>query len=238
MKIAAFNVKRLGGDKVNNQDVRDNIIKIVSRYSVVLLLEVTDVSGEAMELLLKHLNEYGDNRSNPYRKLCSEPLGPEGHKEKFVYFYRKKEVEIKDKYQYRGNAVITRKPFAVLLNCLNTVVQDLVLIPVHITPSNAEVELNALHDVVEDVRKMWKNDNIMILGDFNADQPYLSKKKKTKETLLISSAPYRWLIGDNVHTMTINNNHAYDRIVVYKESMLEAIVPDSAKAYNFKRELN
>ncbi|XP_034062162.1 deoxyribonuclease-1-like [Gymnodraco acuticeps] len=236
MKIAAFNVQRLGWDKVNNQDVRDNIIKIVSQYSVVVLLEVTDQSDPAMPRLLKHLNEYGDNKRNPYGMLCSEPLGPEGHKQKFVYFYRKKEVQIKDKYQYRGNAVITRKPFAVLLNCLNTVVQDLVLIPVHITPSNAEAELNALHDVVEVVRKKWKKDNIMILGDFNAAGDYLSMEQK--ETLLISSAPYRWLIGDDVHTMTKNNIHAYDRIVVYEERMLEAIVPDSAKAYNFKRELN
>ncbi|KAK5934665.1 hypothetical protein CgunFtcFv8_015042 [Champsocephalus gunnari] len=49
MKIAAFNVQRLGGDKVNNEVVRDIIIKIVSQYSVVLLVEVMDVRGVAME---------------------------------------------------------------------------------------------------------------------------------------------------------------------------------------------
>ncbi|KAK5913175.1 hypothetical protein CesoFtcFv8_002984 [Champsocephalus esox] len=238
MKIAAFNVQRLGGEKVNNEVVRDIIIKIVSQYSVVLLVEVMDVRGVAMELLLEDLNDYGDNRSNRYGMLCSEPLGPEGHKEKFVYFYRENEVEIIDSYQYRGNAedVITRQPFVVLLKCRNTVVEDLVLIPVQTKPSNAEAELNALHDVVEDVRKRWKNDNIVILGDFNADRPHLSMEEK--ETLLISSAPYRWLIGDEVNTMTRNNNHTYDRIVVYGESMLEAIVPDSAKAYNFREHLN
>ncbi|KAF3860539.1 hypothetical protein F7725_000794 [Dissostichus mawsoni] len=114
-----------------------------------------------------------------------------------------------------------------------TVVQDLVLIPVHTKPTDAEAELNALHDVVEDVRERWKNDNIMILGDFNADRPHLSNEQK--ETLLISSAPYHWLIDDDVNTMTRNNNHAYDRIVVYGERMLEAIVPKSAKAYNFEK---
>ncbi|KAK5934666.1 hypothetical protein CgunFtcFv8_015043 [Champsocephalus gunnari] len=166
--------------------------------------------------------------------LCSEPLGPEGHKEKFVYFYRENEVEIIDSYQYRGNAVISREPFAVLLKCPNTVVQDLVLIPVHTKPSDAEAELNALHDVVEDVRKRWKNDNIVILGDFNADRPHLSMEEK--KTLPIFLAPYHSLIGDDVNTTTCNNNdHTYDRIVVYGESMLEAIVPDSAKAYNFRK---
>ncbi|KAI4788209.1 hypothetical protein KUCAC02_036003 [Chaenocephalus aceratus] len=207
MKIAAFNVKRLGWIKVNNEVVREIIIKIVSQYSVVLLVEVTDkTGGDAMGLLLQHLNDYGDNKRNPYGMLCSEPLGPEGHQEKFVYFYRSE-------------------------------TQDLVLISVHTKPSNAEAELNALHDVVEDVRKRWQNDNIMILGDFNADGKYLSKKKK--KMLHMSSAPYHWLIGDDVDTTTTNKKKStYDRIVVYGERMLEAIVPNSAIAYNFERELN
>ncbi|XP_033939907.1 deoxyribonuclease-1-like 1 [Pseudochaenichthys georgianus] len=239
MKIAAFNVQRLGWTKVNNEVVRDIIIKIMSQYSVVLLVEVMDkTGGDAMELLLQHLNDYGDN-SNRYRKLCSKPLGPEGHQEKFVYFYREKEVQILDSYQYveKNEDVITRQPFAVLLKCRKTVVQDLVLIPVHTKPRNAEAELNALHGVVEDVREKWENDNIMILGDFNADGQHLSKRKK--KTLPIFLAPYHSLIGDDVDTTTCNNNdHTYDRIVVYGESMLEAIVPDSAKAYNFREHLN
>ncbi|KAL3059320.1 hypothetical protein OYC64_011279 [Pagothenia borchgrevinki] len=238
MKIAAFNVQRLGRNKVNKEDVREIIIKIVSQYSVVLLVEVTDVSGVAMETFLTHLNDYGDNESNPYDMLCSESLGPNRYKEKFVYFYRKKEVQILDSYQYADNDehVIHRQPLVVLLKCPNTVVQKLVLIPVHTKPSNAETELNALHLVVEDVREIWQNDNIMILGDFNADGKYLSKRKK--ETLSIFCAPYRRLIVDDVDTTTSNKTqNAYDRIVVL-ENLLKAIVPDSAHAYNFKEELN
>ncbi|XP_034062164.1 deoxyribonuclease-1-like 1 [Gymnodraco acuticeps] len=260
MKIAAFNVKRLGWTKVNKKAVREIIIEIVSEYSVVVLLEVMDESGKAMKLLLKHLNDYGDNKRNPYGMLCSEPLGPEGRQEKFVYFYRKKEVQILDSYQYGENNEddvddeddedddedeedvddvdeLAREPFAVLLKCPNTVVQNLVLIPVHTTPSDAEAELNALHDVVEDVRERWQNDNIMILGDFNADGQYLSMRKK--DSILISSAPYYWLIDDDVDTTTSNNNdHTYDRIVVYGKRMLKAIVPNSAIAYNFEEDLN
>ncbi|KAF3855726.1 hypothetical protein F7725_016449 [Dissostichus mawsoni] len=77
---------------------------------------------------------------------------------------------------------------------LPPVVQELVLIPVHTKPSNAEAELNALDDEVESAREI----NIMILGDFNADGPHLSNEQK--ETLRISSAPYHWLIDDDVVT--------------------------------------
>lgn len=50
----------------------------------------------------------------------------------------------------------------------------------------------------------------MILGDFNADGRYLSKKKKDK--IRISSAPYHWLIADDVDTTSSNcNDNTYDR---------------------------
>uniref|UniRef100_A0A3B4FM13 Endonuclease/exonuclease/phosphatase domain-containing protein n=1 Tax=Pundamilia nyererei TaxID=303518 RepID=A0A3B4FM13_9CICH len=116
-------------------------------------------------------------------------------------------------------------------NCIS-VVDDLVLIPVHTKPEDSLKELDELHDVVEDIRKKWKNDNIMLLGDFNADGRYLSKKKKEK--IRICSSSYNWLIDDNVDTTASNkNDNTYDRIVVYGQTMLNAIVPNSAKSFNF-----
>lgn len=50
----------------------------------------------------------------------------------------------------------------------------------------------------------------MILGDFNADGRYLSGKKKEK--IRIRSAPYHWLIDDDVDTTTRRcNDYTYDR---------------------------
>uniref|UniRef100_A0A3B4FPT3 Uncharacterized protein n=1 Tax=Pundamilia nyererei TaxID=303518 RepID=A0A3B4FPT3_9CICH len=121
-------------------------------------------------------------------------------------------------------------------NCIS-VVDDLVLIPVHTKPEDSLKELDELHDVVEDIRKKWKNDNIMLLGDFNADGRYLSKKKKEK--IRICSSSYNWLIDDNVDTTASNkNDNTYDRIVVYGQTMLNAIVPNSAKSFNFQQEFD
>ncbi len=51
----------------------------------------------------------------------------------------------------------------------------------------------------------------MILGDFNADGAYVSKKKM--KTIRIRSDPdFHWLIGDDVDTTVIkSNDHTYDR---------------------------
>ncbi|XP_042370554.1 deoxyribonuclease-1-like 1 [Plectropomus leopardus] len=215
MKIAAFNVKKLGKKKVNDPFVRSHLIKIVSRYSVVVMLEVVDKSNTVMKNFLIQLNKYGRNKQHPYSMQDSKPLGRDTYKEKFVYLFR---YEVNNSLQMKAEYIV----------------QKLVLIPVHTKPKDTVTEMEALQDVVQAVRKKWQTDNIMILGDFNADGRYLSQKKKK---IRISSAPYHWLIQDDVDTTTSNwNDHTYDRIVVYGKTMLNAVVQNSAKPFNFQRE--
>ncbi|XP_041837280.1 deoxyribonuclease-1-like [Melanotaenia boesemani] len=239
MKVAAFNGKNLGIKKVKDKDVCKHLIEIISRYSVVILLEVVDKNGEAMKLLLKTLNSTGDNSKHPYSIKASTSLGRQTYKEQYVCLYREDEIKLKDCMQYEDNQVgdedaFAREPFILRFSCPTTAVKDLVLIPVHTKPEDAEKELDELHDVVEYVRKKWETDNIMILGDFNADGQYLSQKKKKR--IRIYSPPYNWLIDDDVDTTASNNNfNTYDRIVVYGDTMKDAIVPGSATAFNFQK---
>ncbi|XP_059184054.1 deoxyribonuclease-1-like 1 [Centropristis striata] len=236
MLIAAFNVKRLGRAKINNPDVLKNLIKIVSRYSVVVMLEVVDQSGEAMEMFLEELNDFRPNRNNQYSMICSESLGRGTYREQFVFFYREDEATIINQYQYEeeGNVdVLVREPFIVQFNCPNTVVQNLVLIPVHTKPEDAETELSALHDVVQDAIRKMKTKNIMILGDFNADGPYFPEARRGN--IRLGKPPYHWLIDDDVDTTTSDNNdRTYDRIVVYGDQMKRAVVTNSAQPFDFK----
>ncbi|KAK2861591.1 hypothetical protein Q5P01_001124 [Channa striata] len=236
MKIAAFNVKNLGRTKVRSRAVRTNLIKIVSRYSVVVMLEVKDRDGSAMNLFLEELNNYRGNIRRPFEMICSEPLGRGAQKEKFVFFYRGTEVMKIRSLQYteRNEDELAREPFIVEFLFPNTVVQKLVLIPVHSKPEDAERELQALHGVVQHVRRIWRTDNIMILGDFNASGPYLPPRRR--EAVRMSLAPYHLLIGDGVDTTTSNSNaYTYDRIVAHGAETAAAVVPRSAKAFDFQR---
>ncbi|KAK5873128.1 hypothetical protein PBY51_013769 [Eleginops maclovinus] len=242
MKIAAFNGKNLGWKKVTDKAVVHILTKIMSQYSVVVLLEVMDTSGKAMQRLLRELNNITSNRNSPFSMTSSCMLGRDSYKERFVCFYREDDVILEDCHQYEDEQVgdvdaFAREPFILRFRCPSTVLKDLVLIPVHTKPDDSLKELDELHDVVDSVREKWGTDNIMILGDFNADGRYLSKKKK--DTIRISSAPYHWLIDDDVDTTSSNSNdHTYDRIVVFGESMLSAVVPGSAKPFNFQREFH
>ncbi|KAJ4926937.1 hypothetical protein JOQ06_014679 [Pogonophryne albipinna] len=225
MKIAAFNGKNLGWKKVTDKAVVHILTKIMSQYSVVLLLEVMDTSGKAMQRLLKELNKIRSNRNSPFSMTSSCMLGRNTYKERFVCFYREKDVTLEDCHQYEdvqvGDVdVFAREPFVLRFSCPSTVLKDLVLIPVHTKPDDSLKELDELHDVVASIREKWGTD-------------------KKKDTIRISSAPYHWLIDDDVDTTSSNNNdHTYDRIVVFGESMLKAIVTGSAKPFNFQREFH
>uniref|UniRef100_UPI0037E9C95D deoxyribonuclease-1-like isoform X2 n=1 Tax=Semicossyphus pulcher TaxID=241346 RepID=UPI0037E9C95D len=242
MKVAAFNAKNLGWKKVTDKTVVHYLTKIMSQYSVVVILEVMDKSGKAMEKLLRELNSTVSNQKRPFSMTASAQLGRNTYKEQFVCFYREDEVALEACHQYEDNQAgdvdaFAREPFILRFSCPTTVVKDLVLVPVHTKPKDSQKELDELHDVVNAVRRKWRTNKIMILGDFNADGRYLSKKKKKK--IRICSAPYHWLIDDDVDTTSSNcNDHTYDRIVVFGQTVLNAIVPGSAKSFNFQREFN
>ncbi|XP_073700497.1 deoxyribonuclease 1 like 4, tandem duplicate 2 [Garra rufa] len=239
MKIASFNIRRMGPSKLSDKKVVKQLIKIFSRYSIIVILEVVDKKGKAIDKFLQELNKTGTNKKNPFKMVGSARLGRSLYKEQFVCFYREDEAKLVDTYQYEDNQVgdedaFSREPFILRFNCKNTVMKDLVLIPVHTKPKDSQKELDELYDVVVHVKDKWKTDNVMILGDFNADGAYVSKKKM-KAIRIRTDTNFHWLIGDDVDTTVIqSNDHTYDRIVVYKDDMLKAVVPKSAKPFNFQ----
>ncbi|XP_074528427.1 deoxyribonuclease 1 like 4, tandem duplicate 1 isoform X2 [Halichoeres trimaculatus] len=237
MKIAAFNIQKFGKNKVSDANVLSVLVQIISRYDIILILEVVDISGESVETLMKALNT--SNREHHYTLKISSRLGRTRYKEQFMFLYRDDLVDLVGSYQFddketEGGDVFARDPYILRFRCLNTVLKDLVMIPVHTKPEDSEKELDELYDVFQHVKKKWRTDNVMILGDFNADGLYVSKKEM-KEIRIRSDKNFHWLIADDVDTTASNkNDHTYDRIVVYGDDMLHAVVPNSAKPFNFQ----
>ncbi|XP_040922829.1 deoxyribonuclease gamma-like [Toxotes jaculatrix] len=239
MKIASFNVQRFGLTKVSDPDILSTLVKIASRYDIIVILEVVDVSGDSVKLFFEELNRV--NTTHHYTLKLSSRLGRNRYKEQFLFLYRDDVVDLIDSYQYEDNQVndvdaFAREPYILHFQLHNTVLKDIVLIPVHTTPSDSEKELDELFEVFLVVKDKWKTDNIMILGDFNADGAYVTDKKM-KNIRIRSDKNFHWLIDDDVDTTAnTSNEHTYDRIVVYGEDMLAAIVPNSAKPFNFHKE--
>ncbi|XP_053173919.1 deoxyribonuclease I-like 1-like [Scomber japonicus] len=244
LKICAFNVQSFGESKANNKKVMGILQKILSRCDLCLIQEVRDSKGEAIRTLVKDLNRYMlfFDKSNSYSYVESVRLGRKTYKEQYVYIYRNNVLKVKEQYQYpklethgtNETDVFSREPFIIRFHSPTTLVKDFVLIGQHTCPKTAMKEMDELYTVFREIYKKWKTDNVMILGDLNADCNYVTIKG-WKAVRLRSDPKFRWLIGDEQDTTVREKTHcAYDRIIVHGREIISSIVPGSAQPFNFK----
>ncbi|XP_030278920.1 deoxyribonuclease gamma-like [Sparus aurata] len=239
-RICAFNVQSFGDSKSQKSSVMFTLTRIIARCDVSLLQEVRDSQQRALPRLLERLNRY--DTDHVYDAVASERLGrSESYQEQYVFVYRTGTVKVTGKYQYPDDQpgdvdAFSREPFVVRFTAPKTAIKEFVLIPQHTTPTNTTKELDALYDVLQHVKKMWKTEDVMLLGDFNADCGYLAKKNR-KNVRLITERSLFWLIPDKVDTTVRSSTSCtYDRIVVHGERFARAVVPFSAKPFNFQME--
>ncbi len=91
--------------------------------------------------------------------------------------------------------------------------KDFVLAAIHVDPDEAVEEINALDAAHDDITSHFGTDNIIILGDLNADCKYVSGRALSELTLR-TDPKYVWLIDDNADTtVTTGTDCAYDRWV-------------------------
>ncbi|XP_033028626.1 deoxyribonuclease-1-like 1 isoform X3 [Lacerta agilis] len=238
-RICAFNTQRFAQGKASKASVMDTLVKILSRCDIAVLQEVMDAKGKAVPALVAALNRY--HSSSPYTYLTSPLLGRNNYQERYVFIYREQKTRVLDSYSYEDSHpdrpdVFAREPFIARFSIPNKKLKELVLIPQHTMPKAAETEIDALYDVFLSVKERWGTEDMIFLGDFNADCGYVAKKR-WGQIRLRQDPGFHWLIGDNADTTVRDTTHcAYDRIVVHGERCLAAVVPGSAQPFNFAKE--
>ncbi|KAI9523767.1 hypothetical protein NQZ68_025492 [Dissostichus eleginoides] len=233
LRIGAFNIQQFGDKKSQNKDVMATIKEIVLRYDIILIQEVIDKDLKVTKRLMDLVNK----GSPQFDHIVSEPLGLGIYKERYLFLYRKETVSVTDSFQYSGLKpdVFERPPFVVQFSSTETAVEEFVLIPIHTQPDSAVQEIDDLVDVVAAAKQKWKNNNIMVLGDFNADGTYV-KDEDWKKIRLFTNKDFHWLIANGVDTtVAAKSSNTYDRIVVTTD-MEKGVVAGSAGVFNFKTE--
>nr|XP_020770965.1 deoxyribonuclease-1 isoform X6 [Odocoileus virginianus texanus] len=112
-------------------------------------------------------------------------------------------------------------------------VKEFAIVPLHSAPSDAVAEINSLYDVYLDVRQKWDLNDIMLMGDFNADCSYVTSSQWSSIRLRTSST-FQWLIPDSADTTATSTNCAYDRIVVAGSLLQSSVVSGSAAPFDFQ----
>ncbi|XP_049416779.1 deoxyribonuclease-1-like [Epinephelus fuscoguttatus] len=233
--LGAFNIQSFGDKKASNADLMDIISTIVHRYDIILIQEVRDSDLSAIVRLMERVNR-GSPQSR-YSHIFSEPLGRSTYKERYLFLYREQTVSVDKSYTYDDRTdIFSREPFVVMFSSEQTVVKNFVLIPQHTSPEEAVKQVDALYDVVTDVRTRWNTNDIVLLGDFNAGCNYVSGSDWQQIRLFMDKS-FHWLITNEADTTVTQTTHCpYDRIVVTTD-MMKGVVLGSARVYNFMMDL-
>lgn len=95
-------------------------------------------------------------------------------------------------------------------SAVSTEVKEFAIVALHSAPSDAVAEINSLYDVYLDVQQKWHLNDVMLMGDFNADCSYVTSSQWSSIRLRTSST-FQWLIPDSADTTATSTNCAYDR---------------------------
>lgn len=239
LRLCSFNVRSFGESKKENHDAMDIIVKIIKRCDLILLMEIKDSSNNICPMLMEKLNG-NSRRSTTYNYVISSRLGRNTYKEQYAFLYKEKLVSVKANYLYHdyqdGDAdVFSREPFVVWFQAPFTAAKDFVIVPLHTTPETSVKEIDELADVYMDVKRRWKAENFIFMGDFNAGCSYVPKKA-WKNIRLRTDPNFVWLIGDQEDTTVKKSTScAYDRIVLRGQEIVNSVVPHSSGVFDFQK---
>ncbi|XP_030723385.2 deoxyribonuclease gamma isoform X1 [Globicephala melas] len=239
LRICSFNVRSFGKSKKANCNAMDVIVKVIKRCDIILLMEIKDSNNIIGPTLLERLNG-NSRRGKTYNYVISSRLGRNTYKEQYAFLYKEKLVSVKASYLYHdyqaGDAdVFSREPFVVWFQSPHTAVKDFVIVPLHTTPETSVKEIDKLADVYTDVKRRWKAENFIFMGDFNAGCSYVPRKA-WKNIRLRTDPKFIWLIGDQEDTtIKKSTNCAYDRIVLRGQEIVTSVVPQSNSIFDFQK---
>ncbi|XP_035229581.1 deoxyribonuclease-1-like [Stegodyphus dumicola] len=236
LHIGSYNIQTLGKKKFQNIDIMLTIEKIISRYDLMLVMEVMTSESHFMEKLLRDVNAF-----RPPGAVYNMTLS-ESHpqtKEHCAFFYRVDKLQIARMESYTDPAEqFYRKPFFVLFN--SPTLRDMKRFGVighHAKPSQVVKELNGLADLYDRVREKYFIEDVLLMGDFNAHCTYV-KEKEWENITLWTRQEFTWPIGSHIDTTTNYKSCALDRFVYAGENMNTGVILSSARVFDFRQELD
>lgn len=214
--IASFNIQQFGESKRGKEDVMSILERIVRNYDIVAVQEVQDKSGATIPYFVDRINQaVGDE----YSFVISQRLGRTSQKEQYAFVYNTRTITYTGTsfvYNDTGD-IFEREPYIAGFRAGNF---DFALVNIHTKPEDAEKEIFALSDVVGEALREFPDDNdVIILGDFNADCTYFNE---AADRTPLESDRFYWVIPDKADTTTrATTDCTYDRIVFLRRFTLE-----------------
>lgn len=206
IRVGAWNIQVYGTSKASNPVVMATIRDVVDDYSIIAIQELRDDScanGQCSSI--KAIMDFVPGN---YDFIVSPRLGDSISKEQYLIIYDDHLFElVRTEVIPDPDNLFEREPYAVQFRDENSTEMFAVVV-CHIQPDNAVLEIHHLETAVKDLIVRYGDQDVIILGDFNADCNYFRGELFTDKVNLI---------GEWQDTTVGNTDCAYDRIFVTNE---------------------
>lgn len=205
--VATFNIQALGEAKLARPHIVGALVAIIRRFDIVAVQEIRAESQDLMPRLLAAVNADGAR----YDYVIGPRLGRTSSKEQYAFLFNTATVEVDRGAVYTvadPDDLLHREPLVAPFRVRGPPPQQaftFTLVNVHVDPDEVPAELTALAGVFRAVRGDGRGeDDIILLGDFNADNHRL-------EDLLPYVHPLVSGIASNTRATRLYDNFLLDR---------------------------
>ncbi len=214
LRIAAFNIQDFGNTKASKPYVMHTLADIVRQFDIVAIQEISTKNEYLIPNFVKLINQSGRR----YDHVIGRRLGNTKSKEQYAYLFDSQRVEIDHQSVYTigdPDNLLHREPFVATFRAREVDPDQaftFTLVSTHTDPDVVPQELDALAEVYRVVRRSSRGeDDIILLGDFNADDRHLGR---------LSQLPGVLPLIAGVWTNT-RQNKQYDNVVIHQPSTTE-----------------
>lgn len=228
IKIASFNIQVFGKSKRAKDDVMDVLVNTIRKFDIVAIQEIRDKSETTLDYFLQKINEVEGDK---YEGFQSTRLGRTSSKEQYAFIYNPNKVSFSgNSYVFPDPSdIFEREPFIASFKAGNF---DFALVNVHIKPGDAVNEIaNLVYVVAHAVDYFEEDDDVIILGDLNADGSYFSESITTG----LRDLAFVWAVGDDLDTNVAVSDNTYDRIIFPAKTTSEDYTGNSG-VFRFDKE--
>jgi endonuclease/exonuclease/phosphatase family metal-dependent hydrolase len=215
IRIASFNIQTFGDAKATKPYLMATLAAIIHHFHLVAIQEIRTQDDYFLDNFLR---SYVNQNGRVYDRIVGPRLGRSSSTEQYAFLYDTAAIEVNRYSIYTVNDpddLLHREPLVAMFRVRGPPPQQaftFILANIHTDPDETEIELDALAQVYQAVRRAsGGEDDILLLGDLNVDDQRLGQLSRLEGVRPIVRG---------VFTNT-RQTALYDNIVVHQPSTTE-----------------
>ena len=212
--LASFNIQSFGPTKMGNATVMAILVDVVRHFDIVAIQEIRSLDQTIVERFVQQINAHGA----AYRYVLSPRLGRGSYQEQYAFIYNTRRVALVPGSVYTvmdERDDFHREPMVATFYARtdqSTRPFTFTLVNIHTDPDDVSAELSVLDDVVQGIRRLSPEDDVIVIGDLNA--------RPERYGHLLHLPSVGWALRDGQATNT-RRTKSYDNLVFDQSQTVE-----------------